>query len=265
MNDSEASDANVLAGRILATIHPSWRTILTDGGAEPALDTVVHHVAQRILDGEQVQPAPENILRALSHPADDTRVLILGQDPYPTPGHAVGLSFSSAPQTRPLPKSLQNIYTEYQDDLGHDRPQSADLTPWTDNGVMLLNRVLTVSEGQAGSHRGLGWEAVTEAVVNHLATRPIAAILWGKQAQEVADVIGRDRCVLSPHPSPLSAYRGFFGSHPFTRANGILEAQGVAAVDWDLAGQDTGQKNNAVTGRTVLHGTAPLWENGDAC
>lgn len=231
------SDTQRLAGRILATVHPTWRHELeTVRGV--SLSEAAEWAAARITDGEQVLPAPENIFRALSRPADETRVLILGQDPYPTPGHAVGLSFSSAATTRPLPKSLQNIYTEYVDDLGLPRPESADLTPWTRHGVMLLNRVLTVRAGAAGSHRGMGWEQVTGAVVDHLARRPVAAILWGRQAQEVATTVGKQRCVLSPHPSPLSAYRGFFGSHPFTRANRTLADQGVDGVDWSLADQE---------------------------
>ncbi|AWT25921.1 Uracil-DNA glycosylase [Corynebacterium provencense] len=227
---------NALAGRILATVHPSWRNILDDAGAD--LPTAAENTAGRIIAGEPVLPAPENIFRALSRPAEETRVLILGQDPYPTPGHAVGLSFSSAATTVPLPKSLHNIYTEYESDLGLPRPASADLSPWTRHGVMLLNRVLTVRAGSPASHRGTGWEEITGAVVEHLSTRPLAAVLWGRQAGEVAGTVGRDRCVLSAHPSPLSAYRGFFGSRPFTRANGILVAQGAEPVDWSLADQE---------------------------
>lgn len=228
------SDTEKLAGKILATVHPSWRVELAEAGLEAAAEWA----AQQIVAGEQIQPAPERIFRALSRPADQARVLILGQDPYPTPGHAVGLAFSSSPSTRPLPKSLQNIYTEYTDDLGLPRPRSADLSPWIDAGVLLLNRVLTVREGDAGSHRNAGWEEITGTVVRHLASRPMAAILWGRPAQEVADIVGRDRCVLSPHPSPLSAYRGFFGSRPFTRANELLEKQGADPVDWDLSTQE---------------------------
>lgn len=227
------AESDTVAGRILATIHPSWRNVLDASAVESAAEWT----AARIAEGEPVQPAPENIFRALSRPVSETRVLILGQDPYPTPGHAVGLSFASTPQTRPLPKSLVNIYTEYESDLGLPRPGSADLSPWTDAGVMLLNRVLTVRAGAANSHRGHGWEEITGAVVKHLAERPMVAILWGKQAQDMAGVVGRDRCILSPHPSPLSAYRGFFGSRPFTRANELLEAQGAAPVNWDLSGQ----------------------------
>ncbi|MGO1950706.1 MAG: uracil-DNA glycosylase [Mycobacteriaceae bacterium] len=232
-------DAERIAGSILATVHPSWRAELQDARLEDAAEWV----ATRLVDGEAVQPAPENIFRALSRPADQARVLILGQDPYPTPGHAVGLSFASSAGTRPLPKSLRNIYTEYEDDLGLPRPVSADLTPWLDAGVMLLNRVLTVRGGEAGSHRGMGWEEITGAVVEHLAQRPMVAVLWGRQAQDVAGTVGRERCVMSPHPSPLSAYRGFFGSRPFTRVNELLVEQGAEPVDWDLSGQDTGQQD----------------------
>ncbi|MEY8565124.1 uracil-DNA glycosylase [Corynebacterium sp.] len=230
------SETDVIAGRILATIHPSWRAELDAAAVEAAAEWT----AARITDGEPVLPAPENIFRALSRPADETRVLILGQDPYPTPGHAVGLSFASSPQTRPLPKSLVNIYTEYESDLGLPRPESADLSPWADAGVMLLNRVLTVRAGDANSHRGHGWEEITGAVVGHLAQRPVVGILWGRQAQETAGVLGRHRCILSPHPSPLSAYRGFFGSRPFTRANELIVEQGATPVNWDLSGQDRG-------------------------
>jgi len=225
-----------LAGTILATVHPSWRAELDAAGED--LPAAAERTAARITAGEQLLPAPENIFRALARPADETRVLILGQDPYPTPGHSVGLAFSSAATTRPLPKSLRNIYTEYESDLGLPRPASADLTPWADHGVMLLNRVLTVQAGSAGSDRGTGWEEITGAVVSHLATRPVAAVLWGRPAQSVAGLVGEDRCVMSAHPSPLSAYRGFFGSRPFSRANGILAAQGAAPVNWSLADQE---------------------------
>lgn len=225
-----AGAAAKLAGTILATIHPSWRAELDGVPVEEAAEAT----ARRILGGEHVLPAPENIFRALSIPAPATRVLIVGQDPYPTPGHAVGLSFSATPDTRPIPKSLVNIHREYADDLGLLRPDTADLTPWHRQGVMLLNRVLTVTAGAPNSHRGTGWEAVTEAVVRHLAERPMAAILWGRPAQTLAPLIGPDRCVMSPHPSPLAAHRGFFGSRPFSRANEILRGQGVDPVDWAL-------------------------------
>lgn len=233
---TEVTGEQALAGRILATVHPSWRSELER--SHPGMLTgAAEWVAGRIVAGEVIQPAPENIFRALSGPVEDARVLILGQDPYPTPGHAVGLSFASTPEMSPLPKSLQNIYTEYVEDLGLPRPVSADLSPWADAGVMLLNRVLTVREGAANSHRGQGWEELTAAVVAHLAQRPVAAVLWGRQARDMQAVVGADRCILSPHPSPLAAYRGFFGSRPFTRTNALLQQQGADPVDWDLAGQ----------------------------
>ena len=160
---------------------------------------------------------------------DQVRVLIVGQDPYPTPGHAVGLSFSVAPEVKPVPRSLGNIYTEYTDDLGFPRPSNGDLTPWSKQGVLLLNRVLTVAPGSAGSHRGKGWEAVTECAIKALAARdqPLVAILWGKDAASLQAWLPGVATIVSPHPSPLSARRGFFGSKPFSRANAALVEQGA--------------------------------------
>jgi uracil-DNA glycosylase len=184
--------------------------------------------------GEQVLPAPENILRAFRQPFDDVRVLIVGQDPYPTPGHPVGLAFSVAADVRPVPRSLGNIFTELRDDLGLAAPDSGDLTPWTRHGVLLLNRVLTVRSGAAGSHRRHGWEAVTEQAIRALAARgtPLVAILWGRDAENLAPLLGDTALIVSAHPSPLSARRGFFGSRPFSRANALLAEQGAAPVDW---------------------------------
>jgi len=165
-------------------------------------------------------------------------VLIVGQDPYPTPGHAVGLSFSVAPEVRPLPRSLANIFTEYTADLGYPAPANGDLTPWAQRGVMLLNRVLTVRPGTPASHRGKGWEAVTECAIRALAARdePMVAILWGRDASTLKPMLDGSRCVAieSPHPSPLSASRGFFGSRPFSRANELLAEMGAEPVDWRL-------------------------------
>ena len=186
--------------------------------------------------GEQVLPAPEQILRAFRQPFDDVRVLIVGQDPYPTPGHPVGLAFSADPEVRPVPRSLGNIFTELRDDLGLPTPASGDLTPWTRHGVLLLNRVLTVRAGAAGSHRRHGWEAVTEQAIRALAARgtPLVAILWGKDAEKLAPLLGDTPTIVSAHPSPLSARRGFTGSRPFSRANTLLAAQGAAPIDWSL-------------------------------
>ncbi|MFD0205025.1 MULTISPECIES: uracil-DNA glycosylase [Saccharothrix] len=186
--------------------------------------------------GRTYLPAGENVLRAFQQPFHSVRVLIVGQDPYPTPGHAVGLSFSVSPETRPIPKSLVNIYTEYMSDLGHPKPSNGDLTPWTERGVLLLNRALTVQPGKSNSHRNKGWEPVTEQAIKALAERdaPLVAILWGSQARALKPLLGADRCVESVHPSPLSAAGGFFGSRPFSKANELLVKQGAEPIDWKL-------------------------------
>jgi uracil-DNA glycosylase len=191
---------------------------------------------EEIAAGRTYLPPGERILRAFERPLAGVRVLVVGQDPYPTPGHAVGLSFSVAPDVRPLPRSLVNIFKELYDDLGVGPPTNGDLTPWADQGVLLLNRVLTVAPGAAGSHRGQGWEAVTERAITALAERggPMAAILWGRDAQSLKPMLGSIPWVESPHPSPLSASRGFFGSRPFSRVNDLLVRQGGSAVDWRL-------------------------------
>jgi uracil-DNA glycosylase len=186
--------------------------------------------------GRSYLPAGENVLRAFSQPFEDVRVLIVGQDPYPTPGHPVGLSFSVAPDVRPVPRSLQNIYRELHDDLGVPIPANGDLTPWTKQGVLLLNRVLTVQPGKSGSHAGKGWERVTDQAVRALAARdqPLVAILWGRQAQSLEPLLSDAVCLKSVHPSPLSASGGFFGSRPFSRANTLLVEHGGEPVDWRL-------------------------------
>ena len=186
--------------------------------------------------GRGYLPHGDHILRAFSRPLADVRVLVVGQDPYPTPGHPVGLSFSVAPDVRPLPKSLVNIYRELVADIGCEPPRDGDLTPWFEQGVMLLNRVLTVAPGAPESHRGRGWEAVTEQAIGALARRggPMAAILWGRDAQSLKPMLGEVPWVESVHPSPLSASRGFFGSRPFSRVNDLLQRQGGDPVDWRL-------------------------------
>lgn len=181
-------------------------------------------------------PAGANVLRAFRQPFDDVRVLIVGQDPYPTPGHAVGLSFSVDPAVRPIPRSLQNIYREYCDDLALPMPANGDLSPWSDQGVLLLNRVLTVRPGTPASHRGMGWEKVTECAIDALVARdaPLVAILWGRDAASLAPRLGDVPRIESVHPSPLSASRGFFGSKPFSKANDALVGLGAEPVDWRL-------------------------------
>lgn len=191
---------------------------------------------EEVAAGRGYLPAGGNILRAFSRPLAEVKVLIVGQDPYPTPGHPVGLSFSVARDVRPLPKSLANIYRELADDLGVPPAEHGDLTAWADHGVLLLNRCLTVAPGRPASHRGRGWEQVTDRAIEVLARRggPLAAILWGRDAQSLAGALGPVPWVASAHPSPLSAHRGFFGSRPFSRVNRLLEEQGGTAVDWRL-------------------------------
>ncbi|HWG63975.1 MAG TPA: uracil-DNA glycosylase [Streptosporangiaceae bacterium] len=186
--------------------------------------------------GHRYLPSGDRVLRAFQQPFGGVRVLIVGQDPYPTPGHPVGLSFSVEPEVRRLPPSLLNIFREYTADLGYGAPSTGDLSPWTDRGVLLLNRVLTVEPGKPGSHRGKGWEEVTEQAIRALAARqePMVAILWGRDARNLAPLLGGVPLIESAHPSPNSADRGFFGSRPFSRANALLAQQGAEPVDWKL-------------------------------
>ena len=194
--------------------------------------------------GHEVLPAEDRILAAFQLPLAEVRVLIVGQDPYPTPGHPIGLSFATAPDVRPVPRSLQNIYRELHDDLGIVPATHGDLSAWSERGVMLLNRVLTVRAGAAGSHRGKGWEQLTELAITALVARggPLVAVLWGNDARSLAPILGDVPRIESPHPSPLSASRGFFGSRPFSRVNAALEAQGAGPIDWQL-GADGQQLN----------------------
>jgi uracil-DNA glycosylase len=219
---------------IESVAHPSWL---------PAFDALSEGITsiRGFLDAETESgrnwlPAPENVLRAFAQPLDQVKVVILGQDPYPTPGHSVGLAFSVAPGVA-LPRSLSNIFSEMQSDLGVDAPTSGDLTPWSQQGVLLLNSVLTVQSGVAGSHRGKGWEQVTGAALRALKNRPGGApvtIFWGKAAQECGSDFDRRGVISSPHPSPLSAHRGFWGSKPFSRANDLLIQAGIAPIGWEL-------------------------------
>ena len=216
---------------------------IVEAGWAQALEPVAPQIAAmgeflraEIAAGRTYLPAGEHVLRAFKQPFHDVRVLIVGQDPYPTPGHAVGLSFSVAPDVRPIPKSLINIYKEYVDDLGYPPPANGDLTPWAEQGILLLNRALTVQPNKPNSHQGKGWEQVTEQAIKALAARsePMVAILWGRNARNLRPLLGDVPCIESAHPSPLSAHNGFFGSRPFSRANQRLEQQGAAPVDWKL-------------------------------
>ena len=184
--------------------------------------------------GRHYLPAGDRVLRAFARPLAAVKVLIVGQDPYPTPGHPIGLSFAVDQHVRPLPRSLANIYRELADDLGIAPAPHGDLSAWSDQGVMLLNRVLTVAPGAPASHRGWGWEKVTEHAIRTLVARdaPLVAILWGRDAANLRPLLGATPIIESAHPSPLSAHRGFFGSKPFSRANDLLVRQGADPVDW---------------------------------
>lgn len=215
-------------------VAPDWAEALAP--VEPRIAAMGAFLRAELAAGRHYLPAGRRILRAFRRPLADVRVLIVGQDPYPTPGHPVGLSFSVPPDLRPVPGSLRNIYAELQADLGLQPVRHGDLTAWADRGVMLLNRVLTVRPGEAASHRGRGWEEVTDCAIGALAARggPCAAILWGRDAQTLKPLLAPLPWVESAHPSPLSASRGFFGSRPFSRVNRLLVEQGGAPVDWTL-------------------------------
>jgi len=225
----------VLITRALAdVVHPSWAGALAPVTTQVA--AVGAFLRAERQSGRGYQPAGDQVLRAFARPMDAVRVLIVGQDPYPTPGHAVGLAFSVPAKVHPLPPSLQNIYQELETDLGVRKPRNGDLSRWADRGVLLLNRVLTVQPGASRSHRGKGWEPVTEQAVSALSVRggPLVAILWGKEAQALEPSLRKVPCISSPHPSPLSARTGFFGSRPFSRANDLLRQQGADPIDWSL-------------------------------
>lgn len=215
-------------------VHPSWALALAPVTTQVAALGAFLRAERE--SGRGYLPAGEQVLRAFTQPMDAVRVLIVGQDPYPSRGHAVGLAFSVPASLHPIPRSLQNIYQELEQDLAVPRPRNGDLSPWADRGVMLLNRVLTVSPGASGSHRGKGWENVTGHAISALSTRggPLVAILWGHEAQGVEPSLGEVACIKSPHPSPLSARTGFFGSRPFSRANHLLRQQGADPIDWSL-------------------------------
>lgn len=216
---------------------PDWAEALAP--VEDRVAAMGRYLRAELAAGRPYLPAGDDVFRAFRRPLADVRVLIVGQDPYPTPGHPIGLCFAVDPAVRPLPKSLVNIYRELAEDAGVVPPEHGDLTAWTEQGVMLLNRVLTVRPGSPASHRGQGWEHVTACAIQALVRRaeagaPMAAILWGRDAQTLVPHLGSIPYVESAHPSPLSAHRGFFGSKPFSRVNQLLVERGGAPVDWSL-------------------------------
>lgn len=225
-----------MSGRPLAdVVEAGWAEALA-----PVADRIVamgEFLRAEVAAGRNYLPAGENILRAFTQPFADVRVLIVGQDPYPTPGHPIGLSFAVERDVRPLPPSLRNIFKELQADLGVEPAPHGDLGAWAERGVLLLNRALTVAPGTPASHRGKGWEPITEQAIRALGARggPLVAILWGRDARNLAPLLGDVPVIESAHPSPLSASNGFFGSRPFSRANTALVAQGAEPVDWSLA------------------------------
>lgn len=216
-------------------VAPDWARALAP--VQPRIEQLGDWLRAEVAAGRPYLPAGSNVLRAFTAPLADVRVLVLGQDPYPTPGHAIGLSFAVERSVRPIPRSLANIYRELRDDLAIETPDHGDLSAWAAQGVLLLNRVLTVRAGQAGSHRGRGWEDVTTRAVEALAARggPLVALLWGRDAQSAAPLLGDVPIIASAHPSPLSARTGFFGSRPFSRANALLAEQGAPPIDWRLS------------------------------
>jgi uracil-DNA glycosylase len=218
-------------------LDPGWAEALAP--VQPLIAELGDRLRAENAAGRGYLPAGANVLRAFRRPLVDVKVLITGQDPYPTPGHPIGLSFAVGRDVRPLPRSLGNIYKERQDDLGIPPAPHGDLTAWSDQGVLLLNRVLTVRPGTPASHRGWGWEKVTELAIRTLVARqqPLVAILWGADARGLKPLLGSTPTIESAHPSPLSASRGFFGSRPFSRANALLESQGAQPVDWRVEGE----------------------------
>lgn len=203
---------------------------------EEQISAMGRFLREEIGAGRGYLPTGDRVFRAFQRPLAGVRVLVVGQDPYPTPGHPIGLSFAVDADVRPIPRSLANIYQELRSDLGVETPAHGDLTVWAEQGVMLLNRSLTVRPGSPASHRGKGWERITDCAIDALARRggPCVAILWGRDAQGLKPMLAPIPYVASVHPSPLSASRGFFGSRPFSRVNRLLVEQGGTAVDWSL-------------------------------
>jgi uracil-DNA glycosylase len=227
---------SALAGLVeRGLVAPDWAAALAP--VDEQIAAMGRFLRAELAAGRPYLPHGDQVFRAFERPLADVRVLVVGQDPYPTPGHPIGLSFAVGADVRPVPRSLANIYAELRGDLGLEPPGHGDLTGWAEQGVMLLNRVLTVRPGEPASHRGRGWEEVTECAISALAARggPCVAVLWGRDAQGLKPMLGPVPRVESVHPSPLSASRGFFGSRPFSRVNALLVEQGATPVDWSLA------------------------------
>lgn len=210
---------------VSSPVHSSWAPIFKP--LEGLISEVLSHI-----DGEVIAPSRELIFQAFTTDLESIRCVIIGQDPYPTPGNAMGLAFSVPQEVRPIPQSLKNIFTELESDIGISTPSCGDLSPWTRSGVLLLNRVLTTRLGESDAHKNVGWQEFTDQIASELGKRDVVAILWGRQAQELSKFFRYS--VTSVHPSPLSAYRGFFGSKPFSQVNEILTRTGRAPINWSL-------------------------------
>lgn len=215
------------SGVFTKDVHPEWLD---------ALETVLPKIAEieSSLRDTSFNPAPENVFRALRYPLHQTRVVIFGQDPYPNGEHAMGLAFSVPRTIRPLPRTLQNIFKELHDDTGVEIPTNGDLSLWSSRGVLLLNRILTVPQGESAGHADLGWEIVTNEIARVLGERQVVGIFWGNYAKELRGYFSPKLSIQSVHPSPLSAHRGFFGSKPFSKTNQLLAGQSQEAIDWSL-------------------------------
>ena len=206
-------------------VHSSWIPVFKP------IEDLISQILTRI-EGEETAPPREYIFNAFSGDLESVRCVIIGQDPYPTPGSAMGLAFSVPRSVERIPQSLKNIFTELEADMGISQPSHGDLTRWMNSGVLLLNRVLTTHPGESDAHKSIGWQNVTNHIAAELGKRDVVAILWGKQAQELSKFFRYS--VTSVHPSPLSAYRGFFGSKPFSQVNEFLTRMGRSPINWSL-------------------------------
>ena len=205
-------------------LHPEWQEALLSQRSE--IDRI-----DIFLRNRDIAPSIDLIFRALSYPISHTRVVIIGQDPYPTKGHAHGLAFSVDSTVSPLPASLRNIFEELKSDCGITR-SSGDLSEWADQGVMLLNRILSTEIGSSMAHAKLGWEEITNTIASVLGKQPVVAVLWGRYAAQLAGYFKEEMVITSAHPSPLSAYRGFLGSQPFSAINSKLTELGMPTINW---------------------------------
>lgn len=245
-NLSNLEALQALANDPLGQISPDWAAALSPVEAQlKAMGQFLSSelaLAQTQGGGPGFLPAPKHVLRAFEQPLNAVKVLVVGQDPYPTFGHPIGLSFAVEREVRPIPRSLTNIYKELRDDLDLEPAAHGDLTSWSEQGVLLLNRVLSVRPGTPASHRGKGWEQITEAAIRAIVGRrtpegqrfPLVALLWGNDARNLSPLLDGAPTVASAHPSPLSASRGFFGSRPFSKVNELLAKQGAAPIDWQI-------------------------------